>query len=107
MTESITFISSRDPVEGDGSVHQLAVDLATAGHDVALFLVENGTFLARAGTCSEIRGRLSAAGVQLLADDFALAERGIVEGALADGVDPTTLDVLVDHMAQGRKVSWH
>jgi hypothetical protein len=102
-----TFISSRDPVEGDGSVHQLAADLAGAGHDVALFLVENGAFLARAGACSELRDRLAAAGVRLLADDFALSERGIVDGALADGVDPTTLDVLVDHMAQGRKVSWH
>ncbi len=102
-----TFISSRDPVGGDSSVHQLAADLAEAGHDVALFLVENGAFLARRKACADLRGHLAGAGVRLLADDFALSERGIVDGALADEVDATALEVLVDHLAQGRKVTWH
>lgn len=102
-----TFISSRDPVDGDRSVHQIAADLAGAGHDVALFLVENGAFLARKSTCGDLREDLASAGVKLLADDFALSERGIVEGDLAEGVDATSLEVLVDHLAEGRKVSWH
>lgn len=102
-----TFISSRDPVDGDRSVHHIAADLAGAGHDVTLFMVENGAFLARKTACEDLRGRLAGAGVALLADDFSLTERGIVDDALADGVDATPLDVLVDHLAQGRKVSWH
>lgn len=102
-----TFISSRDPVDGDHSVHQVAVDLAETGHDVALFLVENGTFLARKKICADLREQLAGAGVKLLADDFALSERGIVDEALADEVDATALEVLVDHLAEGRKVTWH
>ena len=47
------------------------------------------------------------AGVQVLDDDFALAERGIEGAALAEGVTATKLDTLVDHLAAGRKVSWH
>lgn len=102
-----TFVSSRDPVDGDRSVHQIAADLADVGHDVALFLVENGAFLARKSACADLRGQLAGAGVKLLADDFALSERGIVAADLAEGVDATSLEVLVDHLAQGRKVSWH
>ncbi|MFT4627716.1 MAG: hypothetical protein ACI8PZ_006403 [Myxococcota bacterium] len=102
-----TLLSSRDPVGSDPLVHQLAVDLAKAGHTVTLFLVENGTFLARVGVFPEVREALLAAGVEVLADDFALAERGILDGALAPGVLPSSLERVVDDLAAGRRVSWH
>jgi predicted peroxiredoxin len=100
-----TLISSRDPVDADRTVHQLAASLAGAGNDVTLFLVENGTFLARDGVCAELRKSLRDAGVTLLADDFALAERGITE--TAEGVEAAALSVVIDHLAEGRKVAWH
>ena len=102
-----TLISSRDPVDGDPLVHELAADLAKAGHEVALFLVENGTFLARRGVCGEVLASLTGAGVTVLADDLALAERGITDDALADGVASSPLSTVIDHMAAGRKVAWH
>jgi predicted peroxiredoxin len=102
-----TFISSRDPVDGDRAVHDVARELAGAGNDVTLFLVENGAFLARKSICADLRKELKDAGVEILADDFALAERGILADAVAAEVSSSKLDVVVDHLAAGRKVSWH
>jgi len=102
-----TFISSRDPVGGDQLVHELARDLSTAGHDVRLFLVENGVFLARTNACGDLLATLTGAGVSVQADDFALKERGITGDKLASGVTATGLDALVDDLAAGRKVAWH
>lgn len=102
-----TFVSSRDPVGGDQLAHELAAELARAGHEVALFLVDNGAFLARRGACGDLLERLGDAGVSVLADDHALRERGIVDGARAAAVAATGLETLVDHLAAGRKVSWH
>jgi len=102
-----TLISSRDPIDGDQLVYELARNLAKAGNPVTLFLVENGTFLARKGAAGSLLGSLADAGVKVLADDLSLAERGIVDGALASAVSATKLDTLVDHLAAGHKVSWH
>ena len=102
-----TLISSRDPVDGDQMVHELAVELAQAGHEVALFLVENGTFLARRGVCPGLLPKLTAAGVSVLADDLSLRERGISASSLEAQVSSTPLDTLVDHLAEGRRVAWH
>ena len=94
--------------EGTESVgDDLAIDLAGAGNGVSVFLVENGALLARRTACEDLRGALRHAGVQILADELALAERGIAGAALADGVEVASLEVLVDHMAEGRKVVWH
>jgi predicted peroxiredoxin len=105
--DQYTFVASRDPVGGDRVVHDLAIDLAGAGNGVSVFLVENGALLARRTACEDLRGALRHAGVQILADELALAERGIAGATLADGVEVASLEVLVDHMAEGRKVVWH
>ena len=102
-----TFISSRDPVGGDTLAHELARDVAAAGNEVALFLVENGAFLARAGVCNDLLAQLREAGVAIHADAFALDERGIADDKLAEGVTRSELSVVIDHLAAGRKVSWH
>ena len=102
-----TVISSRDPVDGDRLAHDLAADLAAVGHTVTLFLVDNGTFLAREGVLEELKVSLAQAGVELLADAFALSERGIVGPGCSAAVSAVTLEVLVDHLAAGRRVSWH
>ena len=44
--------------------------------------------------------------MEVLADDFALRERGI-EGKLTEGVTPAPLDTVVDQLAAGRKTLWH
>jgi len=102
-----TLIESQDPHGGDDFAHRLAVSLAEHGVDVAVFLVDNGVFLARKGVASERLARLSAAGVAVYADAFALAERGIGDDDRVDEVTATKLDTLVDHLAAGRKTLWH
>lgn len=39
-----------------------------------------------------------------MADDFSLRERGIDMSRLAHGVKPGAIDLVIDHMAEGRKV---
>lgn len=102
-------IESKDSYES-GSVaefFELARGLASAGNDVTLFLVQNGVLTARAIGSSSSFDAVAASGVEILADDFSLAERGIVEGKLDPKVKSAPLEVVVDHLAEGRKVLWH
>ena len=50
---------------------------------------------------------MAASGVEILADDFSLKERGITADRMVPGVKPAPLDVVVDHLADGRKTMWH
>lgn len=100
-------IESRDPFESRDPefVEQTAIAIKERGHPVTVFLVQNGVFAARRQPgCLR---RLAQAGVTLLADDFSLRERGIAADRLADGVKATPLDVVIDAMADGRKVIWY
>lgn len=101
-------IASRDPFEsGDvGHYYDLATSLAKTG-DVTLFLVQNGVLTARRGPRSAALSTLAAAGVEVLADDFSLRERGIPTDQLATGVKPAPLATVVDQLAEGRKALWH
>jgi sulfur relay (sulfurtransferase) complex TusBCD TusD component (DsrE family) len=104
-----TLIASRDPFESREAEHlcQLAGDLKRAGNEVTLFLVQNGVLGARQSTPSRAYSKLAKEGVTVLADAFSLKERAIPKGRLAEGVKASELDVVVDHLAEGRKVIWH
>lgn len=92
----IALLTARDPLQAaDGaSPLQLAARLA-ADHDVTLVLLEDAVVVARAGHrhAAELEGALGA-GVQVLAEEEALARRAVNQ--LGDGVDPTTFDEVVD-----------
>ena len=102
-------IESRDPF--DHSVvarqYELAAALAKEGHRVTLFLVQNGVLPARRGSLSELLTRAAGAGVEVLADDFSLRERGIAANRLAEGVRAAPLSVVIDQLSDGRKAIWH
>jgi predicted peroxiredoxin len=102
-------IESRDPFDSNdvAFTYELASSLARAGHDVALVLVQNGVLPARRGAHVEGLTNAIEAGVRLLADEFSLRERGIPNERLGAGVDPTPIDVVIDHMAEGHKTLWH
>lgn len=85
----------------------MAANLKSEGNDVTLFLVENGVLPARRCPASEQLSALAKAGVEVLADDFALRERGITRERMADGIKPAPLEVVVDQLAEGHKAIWH
>ena len=101
-------LESRDPFEcSDVPRHQeLAESLAKEGHRVALFLVQNGVLAARRGGRSQPLTRLADSGVEVLADDFSLRERGIAPSALAAGVKSCSIDIALDRLTEGRKALW-
>ena len=104
-----TFIASRDPFESRDCEHtmSLAGELRRSGNDVTIFLVQNGVFGARKSVASQGWSKLAREGVRILADTFSLKERGIDRGRLESGIEPAELDLIVDHLAEGRRVIWH
>jgi predicted peroxiredoxin len=102
-------IESRDPFENNIVAHQydLAVNLLKEGNQVTVFLVQNGVFPARPGNRSSLLTNTARAGVEVLADDFSLRERGIAPSRLADGIKAAPLSIVIDYLADGRKAIWH
>jgi sulfur relay (sulfurtransferase) DsrF/TusC family protein len=85
----------------------IAAGLSGAGEAVTLFLVQNGVLPARNGAKSARLAALAGVGVEVLADEFSLKERGIAPSRLAPGVKAAPLDIVVDRMAGGAKTLWH
>jgi intracellular sulfur oxidation DsrE/DsrF family protein len=61
----------------------------------------------RAGARASDYAGLARAGVEVLADDFSLRERGIAADKLEPGVTPSPLDLVIDRLAEGAKAIWH
>ena len=100
-------IESRDPFESVDATRwcELAAELKRAGHEVALFLVQNGVLPVRPDGRREGIERALKAGVEVYADDFSLRERGIE--APARGVKTAPIDIVIDRMAAGWSPVWH
>jgi predicted peroxiredoxin len=102
-------IESRDPFDSNdvANFYGLASGLAKAGNGVTLFLVQNGVLPARQSAASAALAAVAGAGVEVLADEFSLQERGIAAERLVADVSPAPLDRVVDGMAAGHKTIWH
>lgn len=100
-------IESRDPFESNDTefICDLARGLVDAGNQVTLLLVQNAVLAARPLARSPALKSLIGSGVRLLADDFALKERGIAK--LLDGIEIAPIETVVDCMEAGHKVIWH
>ncbi len=99
-------IESRDPFSSN-AVHghvELAVALKRGGSDVSLYLVQNGVLPCRSGADGEALHEALTAGVEVLADDFSLRERGIADQDVARGVRPAGIDVVIKRLAESWKV---
>lgn len=103
------FIESRSLLDSaDVAINiDTACNLKKQGHNVTLFLVQNGVIPARRGARNEALQQAKDAGINLLADDFSLRERGIGNGDLAHGISPSPLETVVDSLAAGAKTLWH
>jgi hypothetical protein len=104
------FIESRDPFESPDErfVEETAAALRERGREVTVFLVQNGVLACRKRARASYLARLEQAGVTLLADDFSLRERGIRIEELHSGVRPSSIEALVDYLAQEKtRAIWH
>ena len=102
------FIESRDPFESRDTrfIEETAVGVKERGHEVTVFLVQNGVFAAR--TSARRLSGLTDAGVTVLADDVSLSERGIKPDELAPGIQKAGIEALVDAIVQeNTKALWH
>jgi sulfur relay (sulfurtransferase) complex TusBCD TusD component (DsrE family) len=107
---SYVFIESRDPFESRDVrfVEETAAALKGRGHEVTVFLVQNGVLASRRGARDSYLDQLAQAGVALLADDFSLCERGIQPAELRPGVRPSSIEALVDALVrESTKAIWH
>src|SRR5436853_5445877 len=104
------FIESRDPFESRDTqfVEETATALKQRGHEVTVFLVQNGVLAARKNGRDSYVGRLAGAGVTLLADDFSLCERGIQTAEVSAGIKQSSMEALVEVLVQAETKSlWH
>jgi predicted peroxiredoxin len=104
------FIESRDPFDSRDVkfVETTATALKERGHDVTVFLVQNGVLASRRRADDPFLARLAKSGVGILADDFSLRERGIRSDELQPGVITSTIDALVEALVQeDTKALWH
>ena len=102
-------IESRDPFESTGVERtcELALQLRAAGHDVVLFLVQNGVLAVRGGAQRGAINKVIKTHIEVLADDFSLRERGISSAALVNGARAAPINSIVERMAAGWNALWH
>ena len=107
--DSYLLIESRDPFESKafGQRCELAIGLKSDGAPVTIFLVENAVLGARESARLGEIPKLAKAGVTLLADEFALRERGIGRDEVSAAVRPAGLEALVAQLATGAKSLWN
>jgi intracellular sulfur oxidation DsrE/DsrF family protein len=102
-------IESRDPFDSNDTRFccDLAKQLKQQGEAVTVFLVQNGVLPSRAGARADQLSELANAGIEILADEFSLRERGIPFDRLKPGIKPAPLDVVIDRLSDGCKAIWH
>ena len=106
--KDMMIVETRDPfaVRDVEWTAGLLAAMRRAGGRCTLMLCENGVLGARDSACPDFLSSLSLAEVEILADRFALRERGIPEDRLAPGVAGADLDVVIDRLAAGGTVLW-
>ena len=103
-------IESKSPLDGGDYSFDLASQLRGAGHNVSVYLVQDGVFAARKSfkAGSKLLAGVNGEGVALLADEVSLRQRGITREHLAEPVRVSTMDELVDLlMEKSDKAIWH
>ena len=104
--KELLIVETRDAAEHRGPERdsELAAGMRQAAVPTTIFLTENGVFAARRG--HKMLDSAMAAGVAVVADSFALNERGIGPEELRDGIDVSDVGLVVDRLAAGSCVMW-
>ncbi|WP_114954373.1 hypothetical protein [Sphingosinicella terrae] len=104
----LMIVETRDPIATPDAAWGtgLLIEARQAGTACTLMLAENGTLGARAGASPSWLVAAADAGIEILADAFALAERGIPAEQIATGIRSAPLALIVDRLAAGDPVLW-
>ena len=105
------FVETRDPFESKDThqLYGLVKELAGQGHDVALYLTQNGVFATRNQAKTSIFPELvKEKNVTVFADDYSLEERGITKSEIFSEVKISPIDKLAElTIEDGRRPVWH
>ncbi len=103
-------IESRDPFESRDTQFpaDTALALADRGHQVTIFLIQNGVLASRWHAHASSLQELLTAGITILADDFSLSERGIRAEEIRTGIQTVMIGSLVEALIEpDTKAIWH
>ena len=105
--QQLLIVETRDlAASGDAErMARLAAGMTDQSVPAAIFLTENAAFSAHRNSRDYLGAAISA-GVTVLADRFALDERGIRPEDLRSDVAIADIDVVVDYLAAGASVMW-
>lgn len=102
-------LESKDPYDSAdwANMQKIVIYLKNNGNDVTLFLLQNGVLPARRGTSHEKHfAHLKELKINILADFFALQERGIQD--ISVSVEKSNLDRLIELCLMfNTKTIWH
>jgi predicted peroxiredoxin len=103
----LLIVETRDADEhrGPERMVDLAAGMVSSGVPSTIFLTENAAFAARRRP-EGLAASAIAAGVSVAVDHFALQERAITETELESGVDPSSIDMVIEHLSRGNCVLW-
>lgn len=106
---SYLLIESRDPYESADTYHlsELAINLKQAGNSVSVLLINNGVLPARRDSHDRHLDNLIHGRIDVLADDFSLRERAIDQSSLKHGIEPVSVDFIIEKLIGDAKVIWH
>ena len=103
-------IETKGPADGGDYAFELGRQLREAQHDVTIYLVQDGVFIARRSykAGAALVDDADRSGVKLLADAVSLRQRGVVGDRVANGVSVADMTALVDLlMERSDKAIWH
>lgn len=103
-------IETKSPLDGGRYAFDLGRQLKELRHDVTICLLQDGVFTARRSfkAGEELLREADRHGLRVLADAVSARQRGIAGERLAEGVNVTEMDELVDLlMEQADKAIWH
>lgn len=108
MPQKYLLIESRDPFDSKevDNDYELASDLAAAGNETTVFLVQNAVLAVRNGASNKGLHELIESGAQVVCDEFSLRERGIYGDDVTKGVVIGPLEIVVEHLANQSKTIW-
>ena len=105
--DQVLIVETRDPLEHKDveRIATLAGGLAAEGCRATVFLTENAVIAARPGVAPFLEA-LAGRNVAVEVDRVALAERGLAESEMAQGMTASGIERVVDALLAGARTMW-